>query len=58
MDQHVEKEADPGWTPKKIGGILVDRAEVERAKMCKLHIAPSLEVIVKPNLTSTQLFLY
>lgn len=37
MDEHVEQEDSPGWSPKKIGGITVDHAEVQRAKKCKLY---------------------
>ncbi|KAI9007436.1 hypothetical protein CLU79DRAFT_849732 [Phycomyces nitens] len=32
IDNYVEKEDDPNWVPKKIGGITVDQAEVRRAK--------------------------
>lgn len=35
MDDFVEDETEPGWTPKRIGGIEVDQKEVQRAKKCK-----------------------
>lgn len=35
MDDFVEDETQPGWTPKRIGGIEVDQKEVQRAKKCK-----------------------
>lgn len=41
MDEHVEHEDSPDWSPKKIGGITVDQAEVRRAKKCKLLLIRS-----------------
>ncbi|KAG2225679.1 hypothetical protein INT45_012151 [Circinella minor] len=32
IDDYVENEEEPDWTPKKIGGIEVDQKEVRRAK--------------------------